>query len=163
MAVLSSKEWTSLSHTTLSLTSSTDSLTADKIRVLRIDNFCTLARLTLARFWQRSPVFRYVRASKPPGIRHNTLPPLVVKHLYNCDVRTDNAIITLMSTIESKKKTISRVSWEKSILHTRQKGWKRLAWLAYLLDSGLDRTGLKFASPLWTILALLNPGAPVLN
>lgn len=43
MAVLSSKEWTSLSHTKRSLTSSTDSLTADKIRVLRIDTFRTLA------------------------------------------------------------------------------------------------------------------------
>ena len=39
MAVLSSKEWTSLSHTTRSLTTSTDSLTADKIRVSCIDTF----------------------------------------------------------------------------------------------------------------------------
>lgn len=54
----------------------------------------------------------------PPGIRHNTLSPLVVEHLYNRDVRTDNAIITPVSTVESKKKTISRVPREKSILHT---------------------------------------------
>lgn len=80
-----------------------DSLTADKMRVLRIDTFAHWRDACL-RFWQRDSVFRYVRASKPPGIRHNTLPPLAVEHLYNRDVCTDNAIITPVSTVESKKK-----------------------------------------------------------
>ncbi|KAL0123789.1 hypothetical protein PUN28_005956 [Cardiocondyla obscurior] len=45
------------------------------------------------------------------------MPPLVVRHLYNRDVRTDNAIITFASRIESKKK--------KKKTHKRKKKRKK--------------------------------------